>query len=192
MLDPPLLEGVPRERETIRCVNGTWVGDDLVFETALLRDGIALAEPSGEHLLRYEDVGHSFRCRVTATNALESVIAESSPVVALPLGPILGTPGADRLVGTFHSDAIRGFAGSDVPRGLQGPDSAPRRTGKRCAPGRPGADVLLGSAGADRFAARDGFADTISCGGGVDLVTADHRDHVGSDCERVEYGAAKA
>ncbi len=192
VLAPPLVEGVPRERETIRCVNGTWVGDDLVFESALLRDGIALDEPSSEYLLRYEDVGHSFSCRVTATNALDSVSAESSGVVALPLGPILGGPRADLLVGTSHSDSIRGFAGSDVLVGLGGPDELRGGRGRDVLRAGPGRDFLFGAGGADRFAARDGFSDTISCGGRFDAVRADYKDDVASDCERVSLGVVGA
>ena len=186
-LAPPHLEGKPLAGEAIRCVNGTWVGDDLSFVTSVLRDGIELDPPTAKDLLRYEDVGHSFSCRVTASNALGSTSVESSPVVAR-LGPILGTSGADRLVGTFHHDTIRAFAGSDVVWGKGGSDELRGGRGSDRLAGGNGGDVLLGSAGDDLFSARDGWVDTISCGEGFDVVVADRRDHVSADCERVRYG----
>jgi hypothetical protein len=186
-LSPPHLEGEPSPGESLLCVNGMWAGDDLSFETTFLRDGIELDPPSAEDLVRYEDVGHSLSCRVTASNALGSASAESSAVVAR-LDPILGTPGADRLVGTPHHDLIRGLGGADELRGRGGPDELRGGRGSDLLVGGRGGDVLFGAAGDDRFSARDGRVDTISCGGGHDVVVADRRDHVAADCERVSHG----
>ncbi|MGH3072648.1 MAG: sialidase family protein [Gaiellaceae bacterium] len=52
--------------------------------------------------------------------------------------------------------------------------------------GRDGADHVLARAGNDRIAVEyDGGVDVVSCGPGRDLVAADLRDRVGSDCEIV-------
>ena len=57
-----------------------------------------------------------------------------------------------------------------------------------------GNDVLIGQAGVDNFSAgdgndtnfaRDGVAETISCGTGTDGVTADAIDTPAADCENV-------
>jgi hypothetical protein len=49
--------------------------------------------------------------------------------------------------------------------------------------GDQGADRLDGGDGADRIAARDGEADTVTCGPGVDAADVDSVDVVAADCE---------
>jgi RTX calcium-binding nonapeptide repeat (4 copies) len=52
--------------------------------------------------------------------------------------------------------------------------------------GKEGADRIVARAGDDRISAEyDGGVDRISCGAGRDIVTADARDRVESDCEVV-------
>ena len=51
--------------------------------------------------------------------------------------------------------------------------------------GGNGTDRLFGADCDDRVLARDGASDVIGCGPGRDYVTADRRDVVGVDCERV-------
>jgi hypothetical protein len=48
-----------------------------------------------------------------------------------------------------------------------------------------GKDTLEGGGGNDQLGARDGVADAVRCGAGVDTVTADTVDSVSSDCESV-------
>ena len=79
----------------------------------------------------------------------------------------LGTDAADVLVGTSRNDVLCGAGGRD-----------------RLAGGH-GADVLRAGAGDDVLLARDGLVDAIACGPGRDTVTADRRDRVNRDCERV-------
>jgi hemolysin type calcium-binding protein len=192
-LAAPLLAGTPRKYETLSCVNGTWVGDDLSFATTWLRDGVELDGATGaDHVVGYGDVGHSLSCKVTAENALGSESSESSPVVPLPLEPILGTSGPDELVGTYHEDTIRGYGADDVLRGLEGPDQLYGGGGPDVLNGGPGKDLLVGAFGNDRISVRDGSIDTISCGQGHDVVVADRIDHVTVDCERVRYAVAGA
>lgn len=130
----------------------------------------------------------------------------------------LGTPGDDVLRGTNHADRLYGGAGNDKLFGRGGNDRlyggsgndllAADTGGDRLYAGR-GADTLLGGAGRDRIYAatkrdatdtivagagndriyaRDGSPDDISCGPGVDFVSADAGDRVADDCERVRRG----
>lgn len=59
--------------------------------------------------------------------------------------------------------------------------------------GEAGEDLVRGNAGADRIFARDGEADDIRCGDGVDGATVDLRDEFDEDrrgfCENVDSGA---
>ncbi len=57
--------------------------------------------------------------------------------------------------------------------------------GKGTIIGGAGADTLSGGAGDDTFDARDGWPDRVTCGGGVDTVTADTLDQIAADCENV-------
>lgn len=79
----------------------------------------------------------------------------------------LGTDAADVLDGTGRADVLCGAGGSD------------RLTGGG------GADVFRAGAGNDVVLARDGVIDAVACGPGRDTVTADRRDRVNRDCERV-------
>ena len=80
---------------------------------------------------------------------------------------VVGGAGADELEGNASANTLRGGDGADVLTGNGGPD------------------VLDGGAGADRIGARDGVADAIDCGAGVDLAIADAGDTTTS-CETVE------
>jgi hypothetical protein len=93
-------------------------------------------------------------------------------------GAILrGTQGPDRLSGTARADELYGRAGNDTLEG---------RGARDLIDGGPGRDRLSGGAGADWLAAsEDGRADTVGCGGGLDIVNADLADVVKADCEVV-------
>ena len=88
-----------------------------------------------------------------------------------------GTDRADNLVGTNAADTIRGFGGNDRLDGASGADLLH---------GGPGRDTFLGQAGRDRIVAdQDGAADVVTCGPGLDIVTAELADRVDTDCEIV-------
>jgi hypothetical protein len=90
---------------------------------------------------------------------------------------IEGTQGADRLVGTIRDDAIYGRGGADRLVGRGGHDVLD---------GGPGRDTLFGETGNDGVVAHyDGSADSVRCGPGNDVVTADAGDAVAADCEVV-------
>ena len=93
-----------------------------------------------------------------------------------------GTDGNDLIVGTAVADTIYGLAGDDVVDARGGADLVNPGFGR---------DRVLGAAGADRIAAQDGNVDSVSCGAGLDIVTADLEDVVGADCETVSRQVAR-
>jgi RTX calcium-binding nonapeptide repeat (4 copies) len=98
-----------------------------------------------------------------------------------------GGPDDDRLYGGPGDDRVRGFVGANRLYGGAGDDSV---TGRLAAQpqlldGGPGRDTIAGGAGPDRILARDGYADTIDCGAGRDIVIAERRDLWASNCEQV-------
>jgi Ca2+-binding RTX toxin-like protein len=132
------------------------------------------------------DDGFSYR----GTSAADRIIAEFGPARVAGAGGsdrlgatrfvgdvvLLGEAGADRLAGNAADDRLFGGSGDDQLLGAEGNDRLD---------GGSGRDRMSGGAGRDRFLARDGFSDTISCGSGRDTVSADARDRVSRDCERV-------
>jgi Ca2+-binding RTX toxin-like protein len=88
---------------------------------------------------------------------------------------VFGRRGNDVITG-FFEDRIDGGKGRDR---LNGGDGADVLTGG------PGRDKLFGGSGNDTLRARDGERDLVSCGKGKDRVTADRKDAVVSDCEKV-------
>jgi len=85
-----------------------------------------------------------------------------------------GGPGDDDLSGGFGDDTLTGGPGRDVISG----DRPARCNEHHCDVG--------GGSGNDTIEARDGEADSITCGPGTDVVRADAADVVAADCERVE------
>jgi hypothetical protein len=122
----------------------------------------------------------------------------------------VGSDGADYLAGSGNDDLLLGYGAGDVERGGPGDDDARGAEGDDkiyggsgadrliggagfdTLTGGGGADRLVGGAGRDRFAgghgndviySRDGLAETVACGLGVDRVRADRGD-VLVGCER--------
>jgi Ca2+-binding RTX toxin-like protein len=90
---------------------------------------------------------------------------------------IEGTQGADRLVGTTRDDAIYGRGGNDRLVGRGGHDVLD---------GGAGRDTVFGETGDDGVVAHyDGAVDSVRCGPGSDVVTAEAADVVAADCEVV-------
>ena len=85
--------------------------------------------------------------------------------------------GKDSLIGGKGNDKLDGGAAADRIWGQDGND---RLTGG------PGPDRLSGGADQDWFFAVDRKRDRILCGTGRDRVTADKRDRVSRNCERVK------
>jgi Ca2+-binding RTX toxin-like protein len=124
----------------------------------------------------------------------------------------IGTTGADVLVGGPGRDVLNGRAGDDCVFGLANDDRLIGGSGDDLLSGGSGDDRMTGDAGADRLtggsgndtitpgsgkdkvtggngndivSARDGARDTIDCGGGHDVVTADRVDSAKGNCEKV-------
>jgi RTX calcium-binding nonapeptide repeat (4 copies) len=90
---------------------------------------------------------------------------------------IRGTAGPDRLTGTFRADELYGLGGNDRLHGRAAADLID---------GGSGRDQILGGTGPDRLTSSgDLRADSIRCGAGSDIVTADLRDRIAADCETV-------
>ena len=79
-----------------------------------------------------------------------------------------GGNGRDALTGSDGRDTVRGGGEGDA---IDGGDAA---------------DTLEGEGGDDVISARDGAADTVTCGAGSDMVNADTADAVAADCELVD------
>ena len=124
------------------------------------------------------------------TFTVGAVTAAPQPPAAAPVPPARGTTRA----GTARAETIRGTTGPDLLRGLGGNDRLFGGLGSdrlfggvgndRLEGGRH-RDVLDGGAGRDTIVARDKWVDTIRCGAGRDVVTADRNDKVAKDCETV-------
>ena len=101
---------------------------------------------------------------------------DSALVTAAVPASVLGGPGADKLTAGPLGDEVAGDEGDDALDGGAGDDLLD---------GGPGADSIVGGPGADTLLARDGIADSISCGDGADQVDADTLDQVDPSCEAV-------
>ena len=140
--------------------------------------------------------------RITSNVSGNFVFGDSADVVEVWANLDYGTStirtngGADRVTGANSIEQIDGGAGDDRLEGGYGDDTIV---------GGPGRDTIIGDKSAsdcgwfescslpqgnDTIDARDGEADSVSCGVGTDTVTADPADTVGGDCEHVNRAAA--
>jgi Ca2+-binding RTX toxin-like protein len=137
------------------------------------------------------------KTRITILIGLVALAASAIPAVAHHANSIRGTKGDDTLTGTAGADRINALAGNDTVnagagddkvRGGKGNDVLNGEDGNDKLKGNKGTDQLNGGAGNDRIDGRgDGrTADTITCGDGTDVVKADAKDSVASDCEVVK------
>ena len=93
-----------------------------------------------------------------------------------------GGPGRDLIFAQRGVDTVYGGGGNDDLWALARRDVTHEA-------GEP-ADTVDGGAGNDRIHVRDGEADTVTCGAGFDVVRADFKDKVATDCERVRRNVA--
>jgi hypothetical protein len=99
-----------------------------------------------------------------------------------------GNARANVLRGGKGNDLLRGLGGNDRLYGGLGADRLLGGSGNDRLEGHKGRDLLDGGAGRDTIVARDKAVDTIRCGAGRDVVTADRDDKVAKDCEVVRRG----
>ena len=91
----------------------------------------------------------------------------------------------DSTTNTAEADTLLGGVGNDTLSAYGGNDSLDGGSGNDSLAGGSGKDAYSGGEGADRFSARDGVAETLACGGGVDVGQADRAD-LRTGCEQVE------
>ncbi|MCW3014924.1 MAG: hypothetical protein JWO02_2016 [Solirubrobacterales bacterium] len=108
---------------------------------------------------------------------------------------LTGNGGADELKGSGGADTLDGGAGNDMLDGGFGDDTITGGPGRdTISADRAGGDCgplwCTYPYGNDTVLARDGEADSITCGAGTDRVVADPVDTVAPDCEQVERAAA--
>ncbi|HXF98931.1 MAG TPA: hypothetical protein VNJ46_10000 [Gaiellaceae bacterium] len=90
-----------------------------------------------------------------------------------PRCTVYGTDRDDVLTGTPGDDLICGLRGDDRIRALEGNDTVLGGDGEDILIGGPGEDRLFGAGGRDRLDARDGSADLVDGGPGVDRARVD-------------------
>jgi hypothetical protein len=98
-------------------------------------------------------------------------------------GVMFGGDGNDRLDAIQSSTDRTRLYGGDGDDFLTGSNAANRIVGGS------GQDRISGRRGNDLIDARDGLRDHVRCGTGTDVVSADKRDDVFRDCERVVHRA---
>jgi RTX calcium-binding nonapeptide repeat (4 copies) len=180
------------------------------FVVTLPDTGSPTADWNGENI--YQHAAVSITYDWTLTEAPSEGEPESTPTTP-PLAPVqspqphvegeeahpeqrlVGTSGADVLIGTARDDLIYGIggadrisgkAGDDYLWGGRGADSLYGAAGSDRLRGGPGADQIHGGPGSDVLFARDGEPDLIDCGSGHDLAYVDQNDRT-SNCEAVSY-----
>ncbi len=97
---------------------------------------------------------------------------------------IVGRAGNDRITGLDGADCLFGGTGNDRMDGGSGDDQLRGGAGRDVLAGGMGKDLISGGAGNDTVRARDGVAERIRCGSGVDKAITDRIDRTAS-CERV-------
>lgn len=111
------------------------------------------------------------------------------------LGALVGSPEGEGLAGGAGRDSIEAGRGGDCLSGGKGPDFLNGGRGDDKLHGGPGDDQVLPGPGADRIRAgrgrdlvfaRDGVAEDVNCGPGVDRANADEADRV-IGCENLSY-----
>jgi hypothetical protein len=97
---------------------------------------------------------------------------------------LAGGTGNDTADGGDDADTLMGDAGNDVLAGGTGNDIVQGGAGNDDLTGGAGADHLIGGDDDDTLRARDGAADVVDCGAGVDTAYADSVDQT-IDCNTV-------
>jgi dipeptidyl aminopeptidase/acylaminoacyl peptidase len=124
------------------------------------------------------------------TNSMRLTSADTRPDASPDYRPACTSYGANYgnlMLGTAHDDVICALRGNDRIRADGGDDVVYGGDGADVLVGGLGADWLFGAAGDDRIYARDGVADLVDGGPGVDSAVVDAADRV-SGVERVDGG----
>lgn len=133
-------------------------------------DGVSYTEPSQvDGGPGADDLGATGAGAVVHGGDGDDRLNECSDVCAGGAATFFGDAGNDTMLGTSHGATLDGGDGDDAVTLISG------------FPGAPGDDIRAG-AGADTVKAKQGAADTIDCGDGVDSVSHDLGDRL-SACE---------
>lgn len=116
------------------------------------------------------------------------------------IGTLVGSNGDDVLTGSPGNDTIVGVAPAGTPGVAPGPSGNDKlyggdgvdillgAEGNDLLQGDGGSDVISAGAGDDRVEARDGNAESPTCGDGIDTAIVDAIDTPATDCETVDGG----
>lgn len=149
-----------------------WQADDVTFSASSPHE-YRIVDPAVPHMDPGPCVavtGNEVKCPRRAFSALRVDVLDADDRVSLAVPTpteARGGSGHDQLGGGPSDDRLLGEGGDDS------------------VDGGAGADVLDGGAGNDAISSRDGVADRIACGEGVDVAMAGFEDVVGEDCETI-------
>src|SRR5436305_3659182 len=94
------------------------------------------------------------------------------------------------MIGGGGSTTLVASGGTDTLTAGSGDTHFVGGSGNSTMTGGHGHDVFQGGSGNETINSRDGIAEQVSCGAGVDSVAADPSDTVAADCETVDRGVA--
>ena len=158
-------------------------GDDVLFSGFLDDDSDQAFGGSGLDVADYSEANAPVK--VSLDNAVGDGVAGENDNVHRDVEDVIGSDFGDLLVGSRAANELDGRDGRDRLRGFGGADGLDGGRAADLLVAGAGADALDGGAGPDRLLARGGGADDLSCGSSVDRGTADRRDRVAGDCDRV-------
>ena len=161
-------------------------GDDRFFSEAESDDSDQVFGGSGIDLADYS--GANAAVRVSLDNRANDGVAGEDDNIHRDVEDVFGSEGSDVITGSKFANQLEGGDGRDRLRGLGGLDGLDGGRGADLLIGGKGTDALVSGAGPDRLLARGGGADDLSCGSSVDSGTADRRDRIAGDCDRVRRG----
>lgn len=130
------------------------------------------------------DAGSDNMSGGTGTDTVSYAAATTGVTAALGGGPGNGAGGENDTIAA-DIENLTGGSGPDVLTGDAGPNALSGGDGNDALTGGGGSDSLDGGLGDDTFSAQDGVVDTLTCGAGNDVGSADLTDVVGADCEAV-------
>ena len=149
-----------------------------VLDVAAAPPADAVEPPNCDGLVASK-VGTAKKDAVVGTAGADVVVALGGP------DDVRGLAGDDALCGDDGNDAVLGGDGDDVLLGGAGNDALQGGTGDDVLYSGAGVNAITGADGADTVYALNGKPDTIACGSGADVVSADFFDAVKKDCEQV-------
>lgn len=165
----------------------------LTYEAASGEANVLVVTQNGQSF-KFVDTGTALSSQATARSSSGTNFTCVRPVSTTVICTVTGQWDLRVRLGDLNDTAtlatsvpaeVEGGVGNDIVLGGAGADEIEGDEGNDVLDGGAGADEIDGNAGDDTITARDGIRDEIGCDGGVDAVTADAEDLVGSECETV-------